>query len=63
MSGVQWELLAFIYNKGYGLITRDIVPWCLAYPGKRVVVLDNILDSIIMIFSVQADRGLLVLSF
>jgi hypothetical protein len=63
MSGVLWALLAFIYIKAYGLITRDIVSSCLACLGRHTLVPDNILDSIVMTFPAHADRGLLVLLF
>jgi hypothetical protein len=63
MSGVLWELLAFIYIKAYGLTIRDIMPSCLACLDRRVPVPDDILDSIVITSFAHANRGLLVLSF
>jgi hypothetical protein len=44
MSGILWELLAFIYVKAYSFITQEIVPSCFACLGKRILVPDDILD-------------------
>jgi hypothetical protein len=63
MSGVLWELPAFIYIKTYGLIIRDIMPSCLASLGRHTLVLDDILDPIVMTFLAHDDRDLLVLLF
>jgi hypothetical protein len=54
MSGILWEFLAFIYIKAYGLIVRDIMPSYLACLGRRVLVPEDILGSIVTASSAHA---------
>jgi hypothetical protein len=54
MSGILWEFLAFIYIKAYSLIVRDIMPSYLACLGRRVLVPEDILSSIVTTSSAHA---------